>query len=180
MKSIETSRLYLRPFTLDDAQDMFEYAKSPHVGPHAGWSAHTHIEESKGIIRMFIEQDEVLAIVQKSDRKVIGSIGLHQDTKRLLGKDEVRSLGYVLGEDYWGHGYATEAARAVLRHAFRDLGIKLISVYHYEGNARSRHVIEKLGFRYEGTQRMASASLFGGYRNDLCYSMFAEEFEEHE
>lgn len=180
MKSIETNRLYLRPFTLDDAEDMYAYASSPHVGPHAGWAPHAHLEESKGIIRMFMEQDEVLAIVLKQEHKVIGSIGLHKDTKRAVGKDVVRALGYVLGEAYWEQGYATEAARAVLDYAFREMGLKLVSVYHYEGNTRSRHVIEKLGFHYEGTQRLASASLFGGYRNDLCYSLLAEEFNAHE
>lgn len=159
---------------------MFAYAQNPHVGPNAGWSPHAHIEESKGIIRMFMEQDEVLAIVQKSDQKVIGSIGLHRDAKRALGKEVVRSLGYVLGEEYWEHGYATEAARAVLHYAFEELKLKLVSVYHFEGNERSRHVIEKLGFRFEGIQRMASPSIFGGYRNDLCYSLLAEEYEAHE
>lgn len=180
MRNIETDRLELRPFTLDDAEDMYAYAQSPQVGPAAGWTPHAHIGESKGIIRMFMEQDEVLAIVQKSDGRVIGSIGLHQDSKRSLGKEVVLSLGYVLGEDYWGQGYATEASKAVLHYAFEERGVQLVSVYHYEGNERSRRVIEKLGFHYEGTQRMASASVYGGYRNDLCYSMRAEEFKAHE
>jgi RimJ/RimL family protein N-acetyltransferase len=57
-------------------------------------------------------------------------------------------LGYWLGRDYWGKGYATEAGRRVIRHAFEDLGSKAVWCCYYEGNERSKRVQEKLGFSY--------------------------------
>ena len=62
METITTQRLLLRPWALTDAEDMFAYAKDPQVGPNAGWKPHEDVEESKKIITMFVEKDEVWAL----------------------------------------------------------------------------------------------------------------------
>ena len=58
MKPIETERLLLRPWRLEDAADMYAYAKNPNVGPNAGWKPHESVEESKAILESWIHSDE--------------------------------------------------------------------------------------------------------------------------
>ncbi len=171
---LQTARLVLRPFTPGDAADLYAYAQDPQVGPMAGWLPHTSLEESRGVVAYFMRSGDVWAVVEKASGRVIGSIGLHTDRKRDV--ENTRMLGYALGARHWGRGYATEAARAALRFAFEELGCQLVSVYHYPHNARSRRVIQKLGFVAEGTLRRASALPGGQATDDVCYSMTREEY----
>ena len=174
MKDIETDRLVLRRFKLSDLSDFYEYAKNPNVGPNAGWDFHKSKEESLLILRNFILSDEVWAIELKNEKKVIGSIGLHKDRKR--DNKEAKMLGYVLSENYWGKGYATEASKALIEYAFMELSTDILSVYHYSFNERSKNVILKCGFVYEGTLRQATVNYDGKIYDDCCYSMTKEEF----
>ena len=68
----ETKRLILRPWEESDAEDLFEYAKDPRVGPIAGWPAHTSVENSREIIRTVLSADETYAVVLKETGKPIG------------------------------------------------------------------------------------------------------------
>jgi [ribosomal protein S5]-alanine N-acetyltransferase len=147
MKSLNTPRLLLREWKIEDAKDMYEYASMPTVGPAAGWQVHQSMEESETIIRRFLQSDDTWAIVLKSENKVIGSVGLHEKTD-LLGNVE-RELGYVLSTPYEGNGYMTEACNAVIAYAFDELKCARLRVYHFIANDKSRRVIEKCGFVYE-------------------------------
>ncbi|NLM24971.1 MAG: GNAT family N-acetyltransferase [Firmicutes bacterium] len=176
MKTLQTKRLLLRAWQLSDAADLYEYAKSSQVGPAAGWKPHASIEESREIIKLFIEEQESWAICYTATGKVIGSIGLHPDRKRNVGHANARALGYVLSEDYWGQGLMPEACQAVLRYAFEELKLAVLSVYHYPFNVRSKRVIQKLGFVYEGTLRKANMLYDGAIMDTLCYSLTREEY----
>ena len=173
---METERLLLRPFTMDDAPDVFAYAQNPNVGPMAGWPPHKSIEDTELVVEHFIKAADVWAVVEKSSGHVIGTVGLHVDTKRDVR--DVLMLGYAFGEPSWGKGYAVEASRAVLAYAFDELSCVLVSIYHFSMNARSRRVIEKLGFTPEGTLRMASTLPDSSVVDDVCYSMTREEFAQ--
>lgn len=176
MKTLETERLILRPWCEDDADDMFQWAKSPNVGPRAGWPPHENIEKSQSIIKHFIAKDDVWAIVLKEAGKPIGSFGLHNDEKR--NNPNARCLGYVLSEDYWGKDIIAEATKEVLRFAFEEQDLTLVSVCHYDFNEQSKRVIEKCGFTYEGTLRQAVKLSFANKPYDeLCYSMTRAEWE---
>lgn len=176
MKTIETERLILRDWSEEDADDLYEYARNPNVGPHGGWKPHESKEESLEIIKtLFLDKYDCWAIVYKESGKVIGSIGYEQDRKR--PDIACRELGYALGEDYWGKGLMTEAARAVVRHGFEELMLDMVSVYRNPGNTRSGRVIEKCGFTYEGTLRMAFKIYDGTIRDVACYSMTKGEFK---
>ena len=74
--TIETDRLYLRPWVVGDADDLYTLAKDPEVGPSAGWPAHQNAEESRRIILNVLAVPETYAIIRKEDAKLIGSIGL--------------------------------------------------------------------------------------------------------
>ena len=174
MNTLETQRLFLRGWHTEDLEDFYEYCKNPHVGPAAGWEPHQGIEVSRSILSSFIEKDEVWAIIEKETGKAIGSVGLHDDKLREF--PEARMLGYVLSEEYWGKGIMTEAVKAVLAHAFLERSLLIVSVFHYPFNQRSRRVIEKCGFTYEGTMRIAAKIYDGTIYDACCYSMTREEY----
>lgn len=172
---LSTERLVLRAFAPNDAVDVYAYAQSPKVGPMAGFAPHQSLEDSRQMVEKFIENGEVWAIVEKSTGHVIGSISLHRDGKRAL--ENARRMGYVLGEAYWGQGYATEACREVLRYAFEEMDCPVMSLDHFPTNQKSRRVIKKLGFVLEGTIRHARALPDGTVSDLVSYSLLKSEYE---
>ena len=146
---LKTERLILRRWKESDADSLFEYASDPDVGPIAGWPPHKSAEESLNVIRTVFTGAECYAICEKGSEKAIGAIELklngHTD---MTERDDECELGYWLGKPFWGRGYMPEAARALLRRGFEELGMRCIWCGYYEGNTKSRRVQEKLGFVY--------------------------------
>lgn len=173
---LHTSRLTLRPWREEDAESLFTYAKDSAVGPIAGWPAHKSVEESLYVIQNVFSVPETYAICLNADEvaalkteaeagKVpdvnhgqalidipIGAISLklngHTD---MTDRDDECELGYWLGKPFWGRSYMPEAAEALLRHGFEDLGMTTIWCGYYDGNQKSKRVQEKLGFAYHHT-----------------------------
>jgi len=174
MKTLETTRLILRAWKLEDTDDFYEYAKHPEVGPNGGWPPHTSKEISMQVIQSFIKENDIWAIVHKETGKVIGSLGLHADSKRV--GISVRELGFVVSADYWGQGIATEAAKRAIAYAFDELKLDLLSTYHKTFNTRARRVIEKCGFTCEGTLRQASKRYDNQIFDASCYSLLKSEY----
>lgn len=176
MKKLSTERLILREWRQADLPQFYNNCKNAKVGPLAGWKPHGAIEDSEKILNMFIEADETWAIVLKDGGKLIGSVGLHSDKSR-VDIDKVKSLGYVLAEEYWGRGYMPEACKEVIRFGFEELELKLISVAHFPFNSQSKRVIQKCGFVYEGTSRYAFKRPYDDTVLDQCiYSMTKDEY----
>lgn len=176
---IETERLVLRKWKETDAESLFEYAKDPDVGPVAGWPPHRSAEESLDVIRNVLNGAECYAICEKGSDRAIGAIELilngHTDkTKR----DDECELGYWLGKPFWGRGYMPEAARAILRRGFEELGMNIIWCGYYEGNQKSKRVQEKLGFVYHHTCPDVPVPLLNETR--VCYTnvMTREHWKE--
>lgn len=150
--SIETKRLILRPWREEDVEVLYKYAKDPDVGPAAGWQVHRDIEYSLQIIRSILMKPETYALELKETGEPIGSISLmFSDDSDLVNEDDECELGYWLGKPYWGRGLVPEAAQAILRHAFDELGMERVWCGYYDGNIKSKRVQEKLGFRYQWT-----------------------------
>jgi len=176
MKTIETERLILRAWSLDDVDDLYDYAKNPNVGPHGGWKPHVDKQESIEILQtLFMDKYDSWAVVLKEINKVIGSIGFEHDEKRPNVK--CKELGYAIAEEYWGKGIMTEAAVAAIKYAFEVMELDYISIYRNPHNQRSGRVIEKCGFVYEGTLRNANKIYDGSIRDVACYSMTKEEYK---
>lgn len=173
---METERLILRQFNYRDIDDFYEYAKTSKVGPMAGWKPHRNKLETTMIIRHFVNNDNIWTIYHKEDEKAIGSIGLYKDSRRDLDIREGRSIGYALSEEYWGQGIVAEGIREIIRYAFEDLYLDLISAYHYDYNIQSKRVLEKLGFTFEGNMRMGSKDYEGRIHDLYSYSLKREEF----
>ena len=148
---LETERLILRPWTMDDLQDFYEYASIEGLGQMAGWLPHKTIDESRIILDMFIRHKKVFAIELKETGKVIGSLGIEEPDPdpeaTLLG----RELGFVLHRDYWGNELAPEAVEIIKSWCFDTLGYDFLTCSHFDWNFQSKRVIEKCGFLYFST-----------------------------
>ncbi|MDD2470860.1 MAG: GNAT family protein [Methanocorpusculum sp.] len=172
---IETRRLLLRKIVSSDAEDMFAYSRGPNTGLNAGWKPHESLEETQETIdTFFLNQESVFGIVLTETNKLIGSIGLIKDPMR--ENDSTRMLGYDIGEDYWGLGIMTEAAKAIMGFGFETMFLDLISATCYPYNIRSRHVLEKLGFQYEGTLAQADKRYDGQVMDMECFSLSKEDY----
>lgn len=147
MKTIGTERLILRAITLNDADNLFRYAKKSNIGPMAGWQPHKTIEDTIKLLKLLVTEGEVWAITIKPHDVIVGTIGLHV-RNFINAVEDRREIGYVLDDVYWGLGYTPEAVNAVLSYAFLDEGLDEIVCGHIESNTQSRRVIEKSGFIY--------------------------------
>ena len=147
---IETERLVLRPWHLEDLEDFFEYASVEGVGQMAGWLPHENREKSLQILELFIREKKTFALELKESHKVIGSLGLEprEADPSIPGNLMGREIGYVLSRDYWGRGLMPEAVKAVMDYCFSVLKFDYLACGHFAWNSQSRRVIEKCGFTY--------------------------------
>ena len=148
---LETDRLILRAWEITDLDDFFEYASVEGVGEKAGWEHHKSKDKSLEILKMFIEEKKVFAIVLKENQKVIGSIGIEElseeldkDLDNLLG----RELGYVLNKDYWNKGIMKEAISKVVDYCFNTLKLNFLMASYFNHNIASKKVLENLNFKF--------------------------------
>lgn len=148
---IDTPRCILRPWEETDLADFYEYASIEGVGEMAGWKHHRSMDESNDILQSFIAEKNVFALELKSNRKVIGSLGLHgswANGDERYKELKVKEIGYVLSKAYWGRGLMPEAVRAVIDYCFQTLGLDALTVGHFAQNLQSKRVIEKSGFTF--------------------------------
>lgn len=167
-----TERLMLRHWKASDAEDLFEYAKDPDVGPDAGWPPHKNVRESMNIIKTVLNGPEAYAVCLKTDEKPIGAIELMLDEKKM---DECE-LGYWLAKPFWGQGIIPEAGREMLRRAFEDLDMSKVWCKYYDFNKKSKRVQEKLGFVYQYTKENCDVPALGVKRTDIVNCITKEEW----
>lgn len=168
---IETDRLLLRNISLEDASDMYEYAKKPDVGPRAGWPPHKSIEETKVVIGLFKANAQrtglgVFSIILKDSGKMIGTIEIYNRVGNYKAE-----LGYCLNPDYWGQGYTVEASKAILKWAFEYLHLKRVQVGLFPDNRQSERVCQKLQMFYEGLLHKSYLLFDGTIKDEKIYSM---------
>lgn len=179
MQDMYTKRLILREWAVSDADEMFDYARDPEIGPSAGWAPHGDVGESRRVIEMFSESsDEIYAMVLRETGKVIGSIGLHDRVPiGMQSSARSREIGYVLTKSLWGNGLVPEACARLIIHAFGDDLADEVWCGHYSFNGKSRSVVMKTGFRYVETIRKKLDRLDGREADLLTYRMTREGFE---
>jgi len=146
---LETDRLILRPFTMEDAPGVLEFSSNPEAQKHTGDVMRTTIEEVENVITNVWFSDYTkygygrFAVVHKADNKIIGFNGI----KYLSDIDET-DLGYRFLPEYWGKGIATESSKAIVDYAFKNHKLdKLIGFVMLE-NPASSAVLKKLGFEF--------------------------------
>jgi ribosomal-protein-alanine N-acetyltransferase len=175
---IVTERLVIRRYTHDDIPDVRRFASQPSVAKVTS----TRIQATEEGVRKYIdlqnsyqpfEMDEVfeLAIERKEDGRVIGFLGfIRQDH----GQGE---MGWALGEEYRGQGYATEAARALMDYGFTSLGLHRIHADTGTDNAASWRIMERLGMRREGLLRGAVYEE-GKWVDRYVYGILVDEWRD--
>ncbi len=177
MPVLVTERLRLRPFTLLDAPEIRRLAGAPAVAattlriphPYPDGIAEAWVLTHRGAYER--GEELTLAITRLEDGALVGAIGL-----AISGDNARAEMGYWIGVPYWGRGYATEAAAAVLAHGFRALGLERIHACHFSGNVASGRVLRKIGMTHEGRQRRHVRK--DGRLEDLeLYGVLREEFE---
>ncbi len=175
---IETERLILRRWEDSDADDMYEYARDPDVGPIAGWPAHKDVDESLYVIRNVLNGKEAYAICLKEDNRAIGAIELklngHSD---MTDRDDECELGYWLGKPFWGREIVPEAGKKLLRRAFEDLGMTKVWCGYYDGNIKSKRAQEKCGFRYQFTSENLDVPLLNEKRTGHVSSITKDQWQ---
>ena len=175
---LNTERLVLRPWTEQDAESLYKYAKDPDVGPIAGWPPHNSIEESMEVIRNVFNGTECYAICEKGRNKAIGAIELKLNGYTdMTDRDDECELGYWLGKPFWGRGYMPEAAKELIRRGFEDLGMTTIWCGYYDGNEKSRRVQEKIGFVFHHTCDEVSVPLLDEVRIGHTNYLTREQWE---
>ena len=175
---LTTDRLILRPWQESDAETLYKYASDPEIGPAADWPPHTSVEDSLEVIRTVFSAPETYAVVLKETGEPVGSIGLlFGEGSHVAGilPDEAE-IGYWTGKPYWGRGLMPEAVRCLLYYCFTDLGISAVWGAYYDGNMKSRRVMDKCGFRFHHTEEGKMSSL-GDVRTEHFMKLTKEEWE---
>ena len=175
---LETKRLMIRPFKMSDDFDLFEMCCDPDTAYNAGWSPHENLKMTRNVIIGYVYGDETMAIVLKSEKKVIGTISLYKNNLR---KDHTgRELGFCINKEYRNNGYIKEAIFAMLEYGFKKLNLELIMVCHHDKNFACKKVLESFPFMYEGKLRMYRRLCDGNMVDAVMYSMKKEEFWRYE
>ena len=173
---LSTERLVLRAFEPSDAVSVYAYAQSEKVAQMAGFAPHKSLEESREMVVSFMEKRSHWAIVEKATGHLIGSIHLQMDYMRPHVENALR-MGYMLSENCWGQGYATEACREMLRYAFEEQSCPVVSADLFPQNTKSRRVLKKLGFAADGILRHARLLPDGTPTDLVNYSLLRAEYE---
>ena len=149
---LTTERLLLREFEESDWQPILAYQSDPLYLRYNPWSYRT-AEDVRGFVRRFLSWKEEqprskyqFAFVLRSNGQLIGNGGIRMKYANAWEAD----IGYELNSKYWGRGYATVAANALLAFGFHDLKLHRIWAHCILENTASAHVLEKIGMRREG------------------------------
>ena len=149
-KELITDRLVLREWRREDADSLYKWAQDTQVAYRCGWAPHRSVGESARIIREVLKTDESYAIVIQDNEpadQAVGAIALNPGPDADNNPDTVEyEVGYWIARPFWGNGYVPEALRALVRHAFLDLGASAVWAGYYAGNEQSHRVMEKVGF----------------------------------
>jgi [ribosomal protein S5]-alanine N-acetyltransferase len=150
---IETNRLLLRTFTIEDAQLIYDLNLDPDVTQYTG-DPISDLDHAREVLEKIILPQYALynhgrwAVLVKPDLEFIGWCGL----KRRPERDNEIDLGYRFFKHTWGKGYATEAAFACLKYGFEQLGMNRIIGRAMPQNLASLRVLEKCGMHYLGEE----------------------------
>ncbi|MEN3134901.1 MULTISPECIES: GNAT family N-acetyltransferase [Bacillus cereus group] len=172
---LESERLCIEPFTNDDAFRIKELANDKELAdilglphPYELKFAQDWVDMQPELIRQGIEYP--LGIISKESREIVGTITLRIDKNNNRGE-----LGYWIGQDYWGKGFASEAVNRIIHFGFIELGLNKIWASAISRNRSSIKVLEKSGLRKEGTLRQ-NRLLLDTYEDVDVYGLLKTEY----
>ena len=177
-KKLETERLILRQFKIEDYVEMYNnWACEDAVTKFLTWQTHTNQYVTKSVLADWIPKYENKdfynwAIELKEENRLIGNISvvsLREETLSAI-------LGYCIGSKWWGKEIMPEAGKAVLKYLFEEVGFNRIAANHDKNNPKSGRVMQKIGMTYEGTLRSAGFCN-QGIIDDVRYSILKSEWD---
>ncbi|KPC53957.1 GNAT family N-acetyltransferase [Amantichitinum ursilacus] len=171
-----TPRLLLSGFTVADADRIAEFAGDFGVAEMLVNTPHPYPD---GMAQAWVDTHEehwnrgnalYLAVRDRADGRMLGCVELHD-----MQPGHRAELGYWMAQPYWGRGYATEAARALVIFAFQHLGLYRLDATAFARNAPSICILERLGFQSEGLRPGYTRSI-AGLEDVLLYGLLREDF----
>lgn len=174
--TLETERFLLRKLSVDDTDDMYEYAKEYDVTKYLTWSPHPNKASTLEYL-MYLQNRYKTgdfsdwAIVCKDSGKMIGTCGF----TRFFFAHDGAEIGYVINPQYHGQGIATEVVGRVIKYGFENLALERIEGKFMVENKASLRVMEKNGMTFEGVRRKGML-IKGEYRDIGVCSILREEF----
>lgn len=175
---IETPRLLLRPFTRDDLDGLYSFHSRPDVVRYLYWEARTR-EETRAALEIKIGQAELhdgcdtlnIAVELRETGTLIGELYLFWHSR----EHRQGEIGFVFHPDHHGRGFATEAAREVLRLGFDGLGLHRVYGRCDARNTSSARLMERLGMRREA-HLVENEFVKGEWTDELVYAMLQREW----
>lgn len=176
MPTLETERFLLRKLSLDDTDDMFEYANKSEVTEFLTWSPHpdkAFTFDYLAYLQNRYKSGDFFdwAIVYKESEKMIGTCGF----TRFFFQHNGAEIGYVVNPEYHGQGIATEVVGRVIRYGFENLALERIEGKFMIENEASRRVMEKNQMMFEGIRRKGML-IKGIYRDVGTCAIIREDF----
>src|SRR5690554_594872 len=174
--TIETERLLLREYTLDDVDKVVEYCNDPDMSRYMLHIPYPYKREDAinwiNSHREYVEKDRLFnyAITDKDTGELLGTVSLSHNKENRNGE-----IGYWIGKKYWNKGYATEACKAIIQYAFEVKDYHKVYIRHLEENYASKKVIEKCGFLFEGNLK-EHIYKNGKFHNILTYGLINRDF----
>jgi len=174
--TLRTARLVLRPYMPEDIPALLPLIGAREVAATTLRipNPYTQAEAEEFVRRAQAGSDDSVrfAVEIEASSTLIGGVGLRLDQAHHHAE-----LGYWIGVPYWGNGYATEAAQALVRHGFEDLKLHRIHASHFSHNPASGRILRKLGMKSEGCMRQHILK-WGEYYDSELYGMLASDLEK--
>ena len=176
-KTIETDRLILRQFTMEDADAMFRnWAGDDEVTKYLSWPTHKTVDDTRPVISRWIsggmDQYNWAITLKSCGSEAIGSLCI----TRISEKTRMAHFGFALGRHWWNQGIMTEALSAVIDFLFHEVGFNRIESRHDVENVGSGAVMRKCGMTYEGRSRQSHLNNLG-LRDMDDYAILASDYK---
>lgn len=162
-QKIETQRLILRRFKIEDAEDMYNnWASDPEVTRYLTWPVHSSVDVTRSLLTDWVTHYTDggyfnWIIEYKETGKAIGNISV----VKLNENTEAADMGYCMSRACWGQGLMPEALKAVMTYLFDVVGLNRIAACHDVNNPKSGRVMDKAGMKQEGVLRAAGKNNLG-------------------
>ncbi|HET9741516.1 MAG TPA: GNAT family protein [Terriglobales bacterium] len=176
---LRTKRLLLRPFRREDFPQFIPLIGAREVAATTLRIPHPYTEADAEAFLNYVEDSRqsgsaVRFILFEENGSLCGGMGLH------ISRDHNHAeIGYWIGVPFWGKGYATEGATAVVEYGFEQLKLNRIFAGHYSNNPASGSILRKLGMKYEGTNR-EHIRKWGEYLDVEMYAILASEWHSRQ
>lgn len=154
---LETDRLILRQFKIEDAESMYHnWASDPEVTKFLTWPTHSDVSVSRCVLENWISRYAEPAfynwgIELKATGELVGNISVVKVNEHVDGAD----IGYCMGRPWWGQGIMPEALGEVIVFLFDEVGANRVAATHDINNPKSGRVMDKAGMKQEGILRAA-------------------------